>query len=100
MWSGFQRIETTAEGTGDCSMPPITPLLVDGSKAEGTLTFAYEYSGFLTSTINWDAAHLEAAQRCKSWGFNNHSFFQAGVTTLTSNNNYRVVYKCQCTNLP
>jgi putative component of membrane protein insertase Oxa1/YidC/SpoIIIJ protein YidD len=96
---GSQANTATA---GCCGPISKTPLLIDGSKSEATLTFAYEYGAFeFKHDVHWSAAQLEANQRCKAWGFSNANFFKTGVSTCLappSCNFYRMTFKCQCEN--
>jgi putative component of membrane protein insertase Oxa1/YidC/SpoIIIJ protein YidD len=93
--------QNKADGADCCGPTSKTPLLIDGSKSEGTLTFAYEYGFLDTPTIQWDAAVNEASQRCKAWGFSNANFFKTGVSTCLDPptcHSYRMTFKCQCEN--
>ena len=92
---------------GPSGPPTMIPLqLIDGNKAEGTLTFAYEYIWTVSQpTPQWAEANEEATKRCKAWGFSSASFFGTGLKTCVEPSStyiscvrYRVVHKCQCGN--
>ena len=84
--------------------PPMVLVLVDGSKSEGTLTFAYEYDTYYHGAVQWEKAQQDATERCKAWGFTSASFFGSGLETCLETREYvgcvraRVVQKCQCKN--
>ena len=42
---------------------------VGGSKADGTITLAYEYGLFQQPVADWDVANSKAAKACKAWGY-------------------------------
>jgi len=76
--------------------------IVDGSKANGTLTMMYQYGGFEKPIVQWDDAKARAKQRCIEWGYKNAEFFDAGISECIAYNQYgctayRITYKCQCT---
>jgi len=77
--------------------------VIDGSKASGTLTFAYEYGIFEKPVVHFLEAKQTAVQKCQGWGFKGAEFFDSGLRECIyrdANGNctrFRVVYKCQCT---
>ena len=48
-------------------LPPFTPLILDGSKADAMLTYGYD--GPPGRAIDWDSARPSAQHRCQSWGY-------------------------------
>ncbi|MFM7711162.1 MAG: YecR family lipoprotein [Ferruginibacter sp.] len=78
--------------------------VLDGSKADGTITLYFEYGSMERPVVHWDEAKKEALSKCKNWGYNNAEFFGSGVKQCTAYNingqciRWRVIYKCQCIN--
>jgi putative component of membrane protein insertase Oxa1/YidC/SpoIIIJ protein YidD len=93
-------------GSGPTAPKIVIPLLADGSKSEATLTFVYEYDWTDNIKVDWDVAKVEAAERCRGWGFSEASFFGAQITKCIkastnpyiSCERYQVIQKCQCKN--
>lgn len=48
---------------------------IGGSKADGTVTLAYEHSVFERPVIDWSLANITAKQRCAAWGYSNAQAF-------------------------
>ena len=42
---------------------------VGGSRADGTVTLAYEYGMFQTPEVNWAEMQKQAQDRCLRWGY-------------------------------
>lgn len=72
--------------------------IVDGSKADGTLTFAVEHDAFRRIKINIDNAKQKAEEKCKAWGYKGAEFFDAGQKQSIGRGFERITYKAQCTN--
>lgn len=72
--------------------------IVDGSKADGTVTLAVDYDAYRRISINLENAKQKAVEKCKAWGYNNAELFDAGLTQSIGRGFNRVTYKAQCTN--
>lgn len=48
---------------------------VGGSRADGTVTLAYEYGLFQTPEVNWEEMLKQAQDRCARWGYLNAERF-------------------------
>ncbi|MFM2269897.1 MAG: hypothetical protein RL757_3338 [Bacteroidota bacterium] len=81
---------------------PIKPDMIDGSKVEGSITFAYEYNiSHPPSEVLWGDAFVEGVKKCQSWGFQKATFFDASVKNCLDPptcENFRVIRKCTCEN--
>lgn len=73
-------------------------LVVDGSKADGTVTLAAEYPLGPRVKVDVEKARQKAEEKCKAWGYQNADFFDTGVDSSIGNGKRRIVYKAQCTN--
>ena len=79
-----------------------TPMPINGSKADGTVTLAYGYGAFESPVIDWDRAGIEAQNRCTAWGYHHATRFGLGQSSCRSYDpNYgcmrtevNVVYQC------
>lgn len=71
--------------------------VVDGSKADGTLTLATEYDGAFKVKVDVQKAKLKAVEKCKAWGYSDAEFFDAGLTQSIGRGMKRLTYKAQCT---
>lgn len=71
--------------------------VVDGSKADGTLTLATEYDGAFKVKVDVQKAKLKAEEKCKAWGYSNAEFFDAGLTQSIGRGMKRLTFKAQCT---
>lgn len=49
---------------------------VGGSKGDGTVKLAYEYTEFEVPSINIGQGNRIASQRCKAWGYNKAEAFE------------------------
>jgi putative component of membrane protein insertase Oxa1/YidC/SpoIIIJ protein YidD len=96
-----------SEVSGCCGgTPTVHPKLIDVSKSEGTLTFAYEYPVRWTNTVqlDWTEARKEAMERCQSWGFAKAHFFERGLKNCMERDVlgectvFQVLHKCECKN--
>lgn len=75
---------------------------INGSKADGTVTMAYEYSAFESPQIDWNSANSIAKSRCVAWGYSNAQAFGGQQSRCTLSNAYgdcfsmqvSVVYQC------
>lgn len=80
-----------------------TPQPIGGSKADGTVTLAYEYNAFESPQIDWSSAKDTAKARCVAWGYGNAEAFGGQQTrdTLCSANGacygQQVYITYQCT---
>jgi hypothetical protein len=76
---------------------------IGGSKADGTVTLAYEYNAFENPQIDWNLAKATAKSRCTAWGYGNAEAFggQRSRDTLCSNSGacygQQVYITYQCT---
>lgn len=70
--------------------------VVDGSKADGTITLATEYDGAFKVKVDLQNAKLKASEKCKSWGYKDAEFFDAGVSQSIGRGMKRLTYKAQC----
>ena len=81
----------------------IIPFATGGSKADGTVTLAYEYNYLQTPVIDWEEAEKEALSVCRRWGYSKAEAFggsrracvvagQYGCTVYTVTTEY------QCSN--
>lgn len=75
--------------------------IVDGSKADGTLTMAYEIRRGQKAKYNIELAKAQALERCKQWGYKDVDVFDTGIRECIqySQGNcikFIVRYKCQC----
>ncbi len=48
---------------------------VGGSRADGTVTLAYEYGLFDVPEVNWEEMQKQALARCTRWGYLNAERF-------------------------
>ncbi|MDR3490967.1 MAG: YecR family lipoprotein [Gammaproteobacteria bacterium] len=92
-------LSATLALTGCATTKTLQP--ISGSKADGTVTLAYEYGMFESPTVDWNRANITAKQRCAAWGFNNAQAFGNGQSQCTAYNQYgctrqqvNVVYQC------
>ncbi|ROV57274.1 YecR family lipoprotein [Neisseria chenwenguii] len=79
-----------------------TMVPISGSKADGIVKMAYEYTPYESPIVNQDASRLQAAKRCQAWGFSEAEAFSAGSKQCVLNygfgcEKYRVVTEYQCT---
>jgi S1-C subfamily serine protease len=78
------------------------PAIIDGSRADGTLTLVYEYSHYERPIVQWDVAKQSTISKCKSWGYFDAEFFELGTKECISRAPagnclaWQVTYKCQC----
>lgn len=75
--------------------------IVDGSKADGTLTMAYTIRANQKAKFILEEARQEAVVKCKQWGYSDAEIFNAGLRECTEYRQnqcirYTVKYKCQC----
>ena len=74
-----------------------------GSKADGTVVFAYEYGLFETPVPDLSNTQAQASQRCQVRGYNNAAPFNDGMASCLAYNGYgncihtRVAITFQCT---
>jgi hypothetical protein len=77
---------------------------IEGSKADATVTLAYEVGIFEKPIVDWDLAKATAKRRCAAWGYRNSQAFGGGQTRCTAYNGYgnclqeQVNITYQCTN--
>lgn len=82
---------------------PVTPVPVGGSRADGTVTLAYEYGSFQRPQVDWGSADWDAHQRCTAWGYSHAEMFAPMQQCLNADvygncNRWRVNVTYQCTN--
>lgn len=75
--------------------------IVDGSKADGTLTMAYTIKANQKAKFILEEARQEAVVKCKQWGYSDAEIFTAGMRECIDYRQlqcvrYMVKYKCQC----
>ena len=51
-----------------CSVP-VTSAPIGGSRADGTITVAYEYRALTVPTVNRNEMDRQAKERCVRWGY-------------------------------
>lgn len=108
----------------------ITPIIISGSKADGTLKVAYDiptevipftrydaytnqvYVTYQEKPIDWDKYELDKSQLrdkvmeyCSNWGYKGYNFFESGKRECLDYRNgacykYRYIHECQCTDTP
>lgn len=84
--------------------PTLKYLVVSGgSKADGTLTMAYEYTNAEYPEVQWDAANVSATERCSGWGYSGAELFGAYTKDCVRRSatggqcvRWRVTYTYQC----
>lgn len=79
--------------------------VVGGSKADGTVRLAYEYTEFEIPNTDEKQALTSALKRCKAWGYKNAEPFDAAMNSCISApgafqacSMTRVTMDYQCTN--
>lgn len=89
-----------------CATPPPIMEAVGGSRSDGTITMAYEYSTLYHITapaVNAAASRENAIKRCRAWGYNGaEPFGGPGVKKCVAGpafacEKYRVTMEYQCT---
>jgi len=75
---------------------------IGGSKADGTITLAFEYGGREEAHWDWNQGQQAALQRCKAWGYTATTRFNNGMRNCLASdrfgcNYYRVTVQYQCT---
>ena len=53
---------------------------IDGSKANGTVTLAFEHGAFETPAVDNAQGQRIATDRCKAWGYQSAEEFGGGTT--------------------
>ena len=78
-----------------------TPIPISGSKADGTITLAYQYGEFEEPVIDWDSSNAKAKERCKAWGYHNAQPFGGSQSSCLAYNQYgcvqeqvTIMYQC------
>ena len=78
-----------------------TLLPINGSKADGTVTLAYEYGAFEDPQVDWNLAKTTARARCAAWGYKNAEAFGGAQNHCTAYSEYgcvntqvNVIYQC------
>jgi hypothetical protein len=51
-----------------CSVNKV-PFSTGGSRSDGTVEMAYTFGAFESPKVDWNAAQIEADQRCGAWGY-------------------------------
>lgn len=80
----------------------IVPTAVDGSRADGTVTLAYEYGLFEDPVVDWDDAQKIAKKRCNAWDYKRAEPFGGVQSICVVRNGYgncmrqqvKNVYQC------
>jgi len=75
---------------------------ISGSKADATVTLAYEYGIFENPKVDWNLANATAKSRCAAWGYRNAQAFGGVQSHCTAYDGYggcaqqqvNVVYQC------
>ncbi|MAH04932.1 MAG: hypothetical protein CL561_05205 [Alphaproteobacteria bacterium] len=82
----------------------VTPTPIGGSKADGTVTLAFQYSMFEQPVVDWPTAQVQAVSRCKAWGYKDADSFGGQQNQCLAYNGYgscvntQVSITYQCTN--
>jgi len=82
----------------------VYPSIIDGSKADGTLTISYEVIAYTKPIVHWEEVIQSSRSKCQLWGYKDVEFFGGGTSKCNNidlNGNccrWLVTYKCQCTN--
>ena len=78
---------------------------IGGSRSDGTVKLAFEYSALQVPTVDDAAGAEQAKQRCAAWGYTGADRF-GGITKTCSSRDvagcsaYRVTSEYQCTGQP
>jgi len=78
------------------------PQPINGSRADGTITLAYQMGAFEKPVVDWNLARDTAKIRCIAWGYRNAEAFggtQTHCTFYDGNGNcmseqVNVIYQC------
>jgi|SoiMethySBSTD1v2_1073268.scaffolds.fasta_scaffold605447_2 hypothetical protein len=79
---------------------------VGGSRADGTVRLAYEYTLFEKPQVNGQQAMSAAQSKCSAWGYTRAEAFGGGSAQCLQVNGYgncihtRVTYEFQCIGAP
>ena len=84
---------------------PVTAAPVGGSRADATITMAYEYGAFEQPQLNRVQMHDDARARCQSWGYTEAQAFAGGVRDCIHRGEsmclrWRVSVQFQCLDTP
>jgi hypothetical protein len=80
----------------------MTPQPIGGSRADGTVTLAFQYGIFEKPMVDWVTANGNAVERCKAWGYRNAQAFGGSQNLCLAYNGYgncmrtqvNVTYQC------
>ena len=61
-----------------CSVP-VSSVPIGGSRADGTVTVAYEYGPFAIPEVNREEMYRQAKERCQRWGYQEAERFGGGT---------------------
>jgi hypothetical protein len=73
----------------------VFPQATGGSKADGTVVFAYEYGSFEKPIVDMTIANKTAIQRCKIWGYHGAEAFNGQQEHCVRYNGYGNCRKMQ-----
>jgi hypothetical protein len=77
-------------------------LVIDGNRAAGTVTMAYEYGLYEKPIVDWSETKRVASERCKDWGYSSAKLFDSTIQECLGYNqhgncvNWRIYLKAQC----
>lgn len=79
-----------------------TMVPVSGSKADGIVKMAYEYTPYESPIVNQEASRAQAAKRCQAWGYSDAEAFGTSSKRCVLNygfgcEKFRVTTEYQCT---
>lgn len=72
-----------------CAMPvKKVPSPTGGSRSDGVIEMSYEDGPFEIPEVDWEQARATAAQRCKTWGYEDAEEFGGVIRTCQYSNQY------------
>ncbi len=79
-----------------------TMVPISGSKSDGIVKMAYEYSLYESPVVNQEASRAQAAKRCQAWGYSDAEAFGTATKQCLVNSGlgcekFRVITEYQCT---
>jgi hypothetical protein len=76
-----------------------------GSRADGTVKMSYSTNSFEIAKVDFERGVIDAAKRCRAWGYADAEPFGGGTTQCIQGNGYgcnewTVTHEYQCTGGP